>query len=47
MRSNKRDPFYEAGLPDEGPKGLPRYFILFSDMLMYCKIKSGDVFKKL
>ena len=30
-----------------GSSGLPRYFILFSDMLMYCKIKSGDVFKKL
>ena len=30
-----------------GSSGLPRYFILFSDMLMYCKIKSGDAFKKL
>ena len=30
-----------------GSSGLPRYFILFSDMLMYCKIKSSDVFKRL
>ena len=30
-----------------GSSGLPRYFILFSDMLMYCKIKSGDAFKKM
>ena len=28
-------------VPRNGGSGQPRYFVLFSDMIMYCKIKSS------
>ena len=29
-------------VPRAGGSGQPRYFVLFSDMIMYCKIKSSN-----